>query len=121
MMTPRDPLVRSSDCNQAVACSKYVSRWNRSKKQVLSYHNNCSEGVALAANREAHNFKLATLSYNIKSTGQPVYLHELLSDCINPSALCDPLQNICLLRMLLKLLSLLEVLDILRCQSETVC
>ena len=25
-------------------------------------------------------FKLATLSYNIKSTGQPVYLRELLSD-----------------------------------------
>jgi len=26
-------------------------------------------------------FKLATLSYNIKSTGEPVYLRELLSDC----------------------------------------
>jgi len=65
--------------NQAAACSIHFGTCNSSTRQVRSYHTDY-RGVALAADREAHTFKLATLSYNIKSTGQPVYLRELLSD-----------------------------------------
>jgi len=39
-------------------------------------------------------FKLATLTYNIKSTGQPVYLHNLLSD-MNQFALFKLFLNVC--------------------------
>ena len=46
-------------------------------------------------------FKLATRSYNFKSTGQPVYLRELLSDC----------QPVCTLRSSSKLLLTVNIAE----------
>jgi len=57
-------------------------------------------------------FKLATLSYIIKSIGQQ-FIYVNFCPTINQSALSDPLQNFCWPLMLLKLILLLVVLDIL--------
>jgi len=62
-------------------------------------------------------FKLATLSHNIKSTGQPVYLREQLSDYQPVRTLRSSSKHL----LTVMLLKLLVVLDILPLQSGTVC
>jgi len=94
--------------NQAAACSKHFGVCNSSTRQVRSYHTD-SRGVALAADREVHNFQTGNsfiLQYN-------QFIYVKYCPTINQSALSDPLQNICWLLMLLKLFLLLVALDIL--------